>query len=163
MTNVSLRGESIQLNKNISYLVIDTLYVDDVKGKADMLDIDNLLDSIKKDVFPYTTIPFAIYTPAEDVFTVDRIKRGNKTDCPDNSLHFCTDSGLIMFIREDLLLDFVKKDYTYGDLVESAADINFEYWGKLTAGYGVKDIALILAPGINSGFEFEGSGGYMIR
>ncbi|UII32808.1 hypothetical protein LVD17_03045 [Fulvivirga ulvae] len=161
--NISLKGEDIKLDIGSQYYVIDALYLNELKEGIDNLQRDILDEEIESKIFPYTEAPFAKVIPSKDSFQVRSIKKADREELPsEERYYFSCDTELILFIKESQLEPFIKK-YNYDDLVDSLTEeINSEHWKQITEGILQNDIGLILSPGIDSGFEFEGSGFYKI-
>lgn len=160
--NLSLNKESLQLNIGKTYILIDALYLNEIKVEKSRINSNNFLQEIRDEIFPYTDTPFAEYKANESIFEIRMIMKVDYKDVVlGNKSFFSTDTGLIALIDEKLLLDFLDF-YDYDELVDSLdKPINVEYWKKLHAQYG-QDIGLLLSPGINSGFDFDGSGTYKV-
>lgn len=164
MKNISLYNEPLELAINFRYIIIDALYINDIKIELPNLLADNILDEIRNKVFPYSGAPFAEYYPKESMFTIDKIKKidYNHRNFFDRNV-FCSDSGAIVLINEKVLIDFVLK-FDYDKLVSSRIDpINLAYWNSLAGEFNQFDIAVVISQGINRGVEFEGSGCYRIE
>ena len=163
MKNLSFNKENLILNKGSRYIIIDALYIMDIKKKIKDIQENDWKSYLKVSVFPDTNNPFGEYTSDKTTFETSRIKKVNQYEnIASNSLVFCTDSGILIFILESLFWGFAFK-FDYDKLVETTiGSINESYLNEITQGYGDLDIGLVLAPGINSGFEFEGSGTYTI-
>jgi hypothetical protein len=164
MNNTSLMGEDITLCAGKNYYVIDALYLNDVKVGLSDLQKDKTDEKIAREIFPYTTAPFAKILMHRDSFQVHSIIKVRHEDLlPDGGNCFSSDTGLVLLIEQSHLISFVKA-YNYDDLVDShIEDINLGYWNNITSGINRNEIGLILAPGMGSGYEFEGSGLYKIN
>jgi hypothetical protein len=164
MTNLSLNGEDIILNRG-KFIVIDALYLNDIKAKIDSLSTMDL-GELRKTIFPYTDVPFAeIKIETTQRLKISQIQKVayEKIADEDKSYCFSSDTGLIVFLKETLLKDFLI-GYDYYQLVDSETEpVNRRYWLELTAKYEAGDTGLVLAPGIDSGYDFEGSGTYKIH
>lgn len=162
MKNISIKNEPLELNITKSYYIIDALYLNDLKEellKASSLPKD---EEIRNNIFPYTDTPFAKYTANKNSFFVSQIKKVDYDEVilGDTSF-FSTDTGLIIFILEDVLIEFIK-DYNYEDLVDSEDElINENYWKILVSKFNSTDIGLILSD-MNSENDFDGSGTYRV-
>ena len=75
MMNISLNKEPIKVNRNVEYIVIDALYIDDIKEKLLELRKDNIISEIKEKIFPYTDTPFAEYIPKNNEVNLNQIKK----------------------------------------------------------------------------------------
>jgi hypothetical protein len=107
-------------------------------------------------------MPFAQYKPQNTEFSLKQIKKIPSNIEVVQDTYFATDTGLLVVIAAELLIDFIQK-FDYYELINSEHDLlNLLYWEQLVSAYEYKDAALILAPGFNSGFDFEGSGSYKI-
>ncbi len=164
MKNISLNKEPIELAVGIKYIVIDALYINEIKLEIANLTSDNILNKIRSTVFPYTDTPFAEYMPIENVFTVDKIKKVDYDQIISvNSSMFSVDSGVIVFINEKIFINFTSK-FDYEELVDSSIELlNVAYWSSIVNDFNFSDTAVIVSPGINSSIEFDGSGTYKIE
>lgn len=160
MFNISLNKEPIKVESNVKYIVIDALYLNDIR--------DNLLESrnehiinindIRK-VFPYNDTPFAEYIPNNNEINLNQVKAVNcysPHNTPSEINIFSVDSGIIIFINKKKLIDFASR-FSYYELINTNVDIvDINYWKNITSGYSYTDIALILSPSIDSEVEFQG-------
>ncbi|MGN7787294.1 hypothetical protein ACTJIJ_22360 [Niabella sp. 22666] len=161
--NISLDKEPIKLKNGLKYIVIDALYINDVKQMLSTLNGNNIISEMRSKVFPYTDTAFAEYTPVKDSFTLNQIKKVDydQIESSDTSI-LSSDSGALIFINEKIFLDFIS-EYNYNELVNTEIDlINTRYWSSLVSSFNLFDVAVIVSPGINSGVEFDGSGSYRI-
>jgi len=163
MNNVSCNGEELILKPYKIYYIIDALYLNNIKEDINNLDLNQLDNEIKEKIFPYSYAPFAKVTFSKEHFRIKDIKKADYDELTtEDTNYFSSDTGLILLIEESLFITFIK-DYDYEELVDSMVDvINYEYWKKITSSFDSNKIGLILSPGINSGYEFEGSGFYKI-
>lgn len=160
MKNISINNETLELSLGKSYYIIDALYLNDIK--KELLNNNLKVDDIRDQIFPYTDTPFAQYTALKKIFSLNQIK---KVDYDEVILgdfsFFSTDTGLIVFINEKILIDFIKS-YDYENLVDSEDEfINENYWKELASKFDLTDLGLILAS-IDLENDFEGSGTYKI-
>lgn len=163
MKNISLNGEPVELTVSSKYIVIDALYINDIRSELGHLNKEDIFDEIRKIVFPYTYNPFAEFVPEGKVFRIDQIKNVdfNKIDVGDIGV-FTTDSGVVIFVNKKLFLDFVLK-FNYDELVDSPVDLlNLDYWNSIIDDFNLCDVAIIVSPGINTGVDFQGSGIYKL-
>ncbi|MFW6249237.1 MAG: hypothetical protein ACOC4J_05645 [Bacteroidota bacterium] len=165
MKNISTNGENIKLQTGKIYYVIDALYLHQIGEELQEIAEDDDLDKILKEkVFPYTDTPFAKITAEKETFNINFIE---SVDCNDIDIDdmscFSTDSGLLIVVKEEYLLKLIGS-FNYDKLVDSFQDdINIQNWEEITSNFKELDMALILAPGINTEFEFTGSGTYKIK
>lgn len=162
--NISLNREPVELRCGIKYIIIDALYINDVKQELSNLSSDNLINEVRIKVFPFTDTPFVEYTPKMKFFTINQIKKVeyDQIDFSKNNV-LSTDSGVLIFINEIIFIDFVTK-FDYGELVNSQTDLlNIFYWRSIVNNYNLLDIAIVVSPGVDFGVEFDGSGSYMIQ
>lgn len=160
MANISIKGENIQLSKG-EYIIIDALYMDDIKKYVTVNNQTSVsLSYIKDKVFPYTVHPFALISIKKTTsFSVSQIIISHEAN--EKNLHvFDTDTGLIIFVKKDYIFSYAK-NFSYNDLVERDP-IDVEYWAKLALKYPSNSLGLVLAPGIGSKFDFNGGGTYEI-
>lgn len=164
MKNFSSNKESIDLLCGIKYIIIDALYLNDIKQELSNLKNESIFDEIRSKVFPYTDTPFAEYIPLKDTFTLNQIKKVDYDQVVDgDKTVLSVDSGVLIFISEKAFVDFVSK-YDYGELVNSEIDLlNIDYWYSIINSYNLFDIAVVVSPGIDSGVDFDGSGLYKIE
>lgn len=161
MRNISKKGEDIKLISDKNYYVIDALYLNSIKLEITNLDVYLLDKEIEDKIFPYTDAPFAKIT-TKGFFQVQNIKKTNRDGInPNDKNYFSSDTGLIVFIAEEILLEFLIV-YDYDILVETITDDNFSYWDDIISKFNLNSLGLIFAPGIGSGYQFEGSGFYKI-
>jgi len=163
MENISLNKKPIQLISGVKYIVIDALYIEDIKKEIPALNSDNILVEIRKKIFPYTDTPFAEYVPLKSTFTLNQIKKvGYNIIKPGDYSALSTDSSVLIFANEEIFLDFVSK-FEYHELVNSSVQLlNTNYWYSITAHYSMCDTAIIVAPDVNADVDFDGSGTYRI-
>ena len=164
MTNISLNGEDLKFKVGIYYYVIDALYINQIKKEQVEIYLDNNFDEyLKTNVFPYTDTPFAKVRFNKEVFEISLIQRADYNDYIINDLsYFSTDSGLLVVVNEKYFKRFIN-NFDYNKLTDSIQDdINNQYWMDIISDFEELDIALILAPGINTQFDFNGSGLYRI-
>lgn len=167
MFNISFNKEPVLLNKEKYYYVIDALYLMDIKESLQVINekraVNNEnLNILVKKVFPYCRIPFALYKPHKTAFSLEQIKKiSNNIEVVQDS-YFATDTGLLVAIATDLLVDFSQR-FDYYELINSENGLlNLVFWEQMVSHYDYKDAALIIAPGFDSGFDFDGSGSYEI-
>lgn len=160
MKNISINNEPLKLDIGQKYYIIDALYLSDIKDAV--LETNVLSTDIRTEVFPFTNTPFAQYKSSKNIFFVSQIIKIDYDDVTvDDFSFFSTDTGLIIFVLEDILMDFLQV-FSYGDLVNSENElVNQKYWEELTSKFNVTDIGLIMAS-INSETDFDGSGTYKI-
>jgi len=164
MRNVSIKGEDIRLISGKCYYIIDALYLNNIKLGIATLNISIFDPEVEEKIFPYTEAPFAKITSSRGLFHVMNIKKASyeNIDSSDRN-YFSSDTGLVAFVSEEILLRLLPS-YDYNTLVDTITeDLNFKYWDDLASNFNMNDLGLILAPGINSGYEFEGSGIYKIE
>ncbi|MEZ4772744.1 MAG: hypothetical protein R3D00_06130 [Bacteroidia bacterium] len=164
MNNVSTNGESLSLLPEKRYYVIDALYLNDIKDKINSLDQANLDQEIREKVFafPRTDTPFVKYASNRNIFSIEQIKKVNYNEEMAKDTIFSTDTGMILLIEQGILIDFMQ-NFDYDTLTDSLTDlIDIKYWDELTNRYAPGLVNLAIAPGIQSGFDFEGSGTYKI-
>lgn len=161
MKSLPNNNEPLELSINKQYYVIDALYLTEIK--SEFLKANILPKDIRNEVFPYTDTPFALYKPNESTFYINQIIKVDYDEVVlEDFSFFSTDTGLIAFIFEDILIEFLK-DFNYEHLVDSENDelINEKYWRQLISKFNTTDVGLILAD-VNSENDFDGSGTYRI-
>lgn len=161
--NISLNGKDVFLFPKKYYYVIDALYLNNIKTDFHTLVKNRIEQEIKEKIFPYTDAPFAKVLISNSTFRIDNIKKAKYEELSsEKKNYFVSDTGLILLIEESYLA-LLLENYNYDDLVDSPTeDINMIYWRKITSKIPEGDIGLILAPGVDSGYEFEGGGVYKI-
>lgn len=160
MKNLSINNESLELSIGNQYYIIDALYLTDIK--KEFLITNTLPKDIRKEIFQYTDTPFAQYKPKETIFKINQFIKVDYDDIIlEDFSFFSTDTGLIIFILEDIFVEFLK-DFNFENLVDSQNElINKQYWEQLISKFNVKSIALVLAEA-DSENDFDGSGTYKI-
>jgi len=158
MKNISNNNEPLELSISMQYYIIDALYLTEIK--SEFLKANILSKDIRNEVFPYTDTPFALYKPNESTFYIKQIIKVDYDEVVlDDFSFFSTDTGLIVFIAEDILIEFLK-DFNYKDLVDSENElISEKYWKQIVSKFKLADTALVLADSEN---DFDGSGTYKI-
>jgi hypothetical protein len=160
MKNISTNNEPLELSINKKYYVIDALYLTDIKNE--LLKNNILPKDIRREVFPYTDTPFAQYKSSKNVFFVNQIIKVDYDEVfSEDFSFFSSDTGLIVFIFEDILVEFLK-DFNYEDLVDSENElIDEKYWEQLVSKFNPTEVGLVLANADNEN-KFDGSGTYKI-
>ncbi|WP_202704461.1 hypothetical protein [Flavobacterium sp. UGB4466] len=160
MKNISKNNEPLELSIGKKYYIIDALYVTNIKNE--FLKANILPKDIRNKVFPFTDTPFALYKANNNIFFINQIKKVDYDEVVLEDLSFfSTDTGLILFLNEDLLVDFLK-EFNYDDLVNSDNElINEKYWEELVSNFESTDFGLVLAD-IDSENDFDGSGTYKV-
>lgn len=164
MLNISLNKEIITLKEGEEYFIIDSLYLNIVKAKIELVNPDTIETDIRHKIFkfPYTQSPFVIYKAEKSTFNIIKIIKANINDPVEN--YFSTDTGMILFIRKNIFLNVLNK-FDYNKLLNYNSNTNIidvEYWGNMLEDLNFYDVGLVLSPGINNGVEFDGSGDYKI-
>jgi hypothetical protein len=167
--NISTNGNEITLLPNEPYYIIDALYLAKIGKQIHALDTNSLEKEIRGKIFPYLDTPFTkIKAPKifriSHIVSVDDGDGDEDDDMPPELIKDCfsTDTGLLVIVHEKCFFT-IAHGFDYGQLVDSnISPINIAYWNKITSGFSPQEIALVLAPGIDSGFDFEGSGTYRI-
>lgn len=170
MANISLKGEDIFLKTKNSYFFIDAMYLNDVKNELNSIDYDSIENDIKVKIFPYTETPFALIIIGDSgenksdglkQIEINKIKKTGNEEV--DNRYFSTDTGLVVIVEKSIFLDFLKH-FDYDTLVEGMSQlINISYWTDLEKRFGVYNCGLILSPGVNKGFDFDGSGVYKLE
>lgn len=160
MKNLSNNNEPLELSIGKQYYIIDALYLTEIK--SEFLKANILPKDIRNEVFTYTDTPFALYKPDESIFYVNQIIKVDYDEVVLTDFSFfSTDTGLIVFISEDILVEFLKY-FNYEDLVDSENElINEKYWKQIVSNFKLTDIGLVLADS-DSQNDFDGSGTYKI-
>jgi hypothetical protein len=164
MKNISAAGEDIQLKPAKDYYLIDALYLSEIKKGIDLDQDKNCLEEkIQNEVFPYTHAPFARIYANNNLISVSSIKKADDIDYEMGDFqYFSSDTGIVLLIEKSLFPYFIAH-FDYNELVESSDFIiNKEYWGNLVSKIEDDLVGIIIAPGIGSGYDFEGSGFYQI-
>ncbi len=164
MRNISfLNNNTIKIKAEQSYIVIDALYLMDIKENLDKIDEIELINSIRKICFPYTDIPFAEITTSKPIFTIDNFKKNDNyedVNISNNSL-LSTDTGLLIFINKKILIRFIEL-FDYDWLVSSLTDIiNIGYWDGITEQFNETDLGLMMSQSEEEGI-LCGGGVYRI-
>ena len=164
MENFSENYEPLELFPNQKYVVIDALYINDIRNELGSLDRSDFLNDIRKKVFPHTRVPFAEFIPIHSQLKIDDIQDVDYQSIIgiDKSV-FSMDTSLLVFVNEKIFIDFVS-EFDYDCLVDSDVDlINYSCWESVTGKYDVKYTALVLGGGLGAKCKYEFIGGGMYR
>ena len=167
MSNISfLNKDCISIKENELYIVIDSLYLMEIKNNISNLEqLDNidLLSKIRKEIFPYTDLPFAEYHSNTSLFNIEKIKKIRYDDAlKTHKKAFSTDTGLIVFLRINIFKEFIL-NFDYEILVDDPIEIiNLEYWNNVTSNFNNTDVGLIYSIEEKNNIEFTGGGVYII-
>jgi hypothetical protein len=167
MSNIScINNDCILLDKESLYVVIDSLYLMEIKKYIyDFNDLDGqeLITRITNEVFPYTDLPFVLFRPCDSNFSINRIEKVNYSDELVNSKNaFSGDTGLIIFLNFNILKEFIEK-FDYDLLVNHPIeDFDIEYWNTIVEDFNLEDIALVCSSITNDTQVFDG-GTYKIN
>lgn len=167
MNNVSLKGEDLFLSLNTEYLVIDALYLNDIRKSLNEVDIHSLQD-IQQKVFPYNDFPFGVVNTGEDrrrIIMIKNIKKETYSNMGKTKgvCYFSSDTGLLVVVAMTAFVEFTKS-FDYDQLLDTLTEnFNAEYWMKINSHLKEGDVGLIFSPGLRSGFEFDGGGTYSLR
>lgn len=164
MNNISLNQESVKLSVGSTYIIIDGLYVSDIKKSIETFDKGVSIEEIQQIVFPYNAMALGEFV-ADDVaiFNVGRIKkvRYDKSLLAKKNV-VSTDTGLLLFINRLAFWDFIER-FDYDTLVDSNISlINEPFWQSLIKGHDITDFALIIPTVLGAGTSSGGSGIYEI-
>ncbi|MDO5638147.1 MAG: hypothetical protein Q4G18_13005 [Myroides sp.] len=160
MKNISLHNNNIVLEKDSNYIVIDPLYITEINNNI-LVDKTADFNQVREKCFPYTDTPFTTFKSNLNTFSINRLKKSDDID-NDNLKLFSIDSGSVIFIKENIFFDFITS-FNYDELFESSVDlINKDYWNLISNKYKLNDLGIIVSTGINSAYEFDGSGTYKI-
>jgi hypothetical protein len=165
MKNISfLNDDKIKLKIGQSYIIIDALYLMDIKEKLSKIDTIRLIDCIREIIFPYTDIPFAEYKSNLSSFTLNDLKKVDYEEVDISNRSFlCTDTGILIFVNENILLKFIEL-FDYSELVNSLIDIiNIEYWDKLTNQFDEMDLGLMMSQSEDENEILNGGGTYKVK
>lgn len=162
--NLSNSGETIELEINEVYIVIDPLYVENIRRGITFVNSEDIFVDIRKRIFPYTDTPFAEFIPSESDFKIENIKWVDCQNSVKNENSICSvDSGFLIFINKKFFADFTMV-FDWGRLIiDEISYLSSVYWESISNRYPTKSIALVSAPGIDSGYDFVGSGLYRIE
>lgn len=164
MKNISfLNNDTIKIKAEQLYIVIDALYLMDIKENLDKIEKIELIDSIRKICFPYSDIPFAEITTSKSIFAIDNFKKIDNYKDADisNRALLSTDTGLLIFINKEILIRFIGL-FDYDNLVNSLTDIiNIDYWDVITQQFDETDLGLMLSQSEEEGI-LCGGGVYRI-
>jgi hypothetical protein len=161
MQNILNENVDIKLDKG-KYIVLDGLYVNLIKEFMNTSLHPLSINRIKDEVFPYSDIPFGIYEFKSNVeIGLKDIKRTRFENITNASDHYISiDSGIMVFISFDIFFKFIEL-FDYNELVKKEP-INEGFWNIITESINSNKVGLVLSPGINFNFEFEGSGIYYL-
>jgi hypothetical protein len=174
--NVSMDGESLWLASGLGYWLIDALYLTEIVEEADMLDTHDLGASARR-LFEWNPTPFARFElpPVGGPYELEvaDIILGNDASAayityPQH--HFGTDSAVLVVVAEKNIPALIDRRFSYDALTACQPGeqpcydaFSARYWQQITAGIVPLTVGLIYSPGLNSGFDFVGSGFYQLR
>lgn len=162
---ISDNGSKLHLQPFGRYLVMDAMYFAACKAHIEIIVFADFLDEIRKKVFVYTDIPCSYCQLGDDgIFCIEWIKDASDDDVKlAKDQCFCSDCGMLIFVAADLVEEVLSR-LDFDRLTESLVlGINFEYWNSFVATFADKSVALVFAPGMDSGFDFQGSGQYCLE
>ncbi len=170
MNLLSLNGEAVTICPlNNQLLVFDVLYIEDLKPRKQLFEESGIsIKKIELDIFEWSDGSllgfYSLKTDCESI-TIDikDIKYHSSESIDESRKVFSTDSGLIAVVSWNIISAFL--DYvSYDDLVDilniSPQAIS-NYITKLSINIG-NTFAIISTPGVKKGFDFQGSGQYII-
>lgn len=166
--NISfLNKDCISIKENELYIVIDSMYVMRIKENiSDLEQLDNIdmLSKIRKEIFPYTDLPFAEYHSNSSLFNIEKIKIIDYYEALKTyQKAFSTDTGLIVFLNINIFKEFIL-NFDYDSLVNDPIEtINLEYWKNISNKFEINDLALVYSVEENDNIEFSGGGDYIIE
>jgi hypothetical protein len=164
MNYISVNGESINLNIDKYYIVMDLLYFKDINKEMGNLDLSNLYEEARSKVFQYAYAPFARIFNKMPEFSIKSIKESRDVIKENryNPLFFTTDTGVLIFVAEEHFIDFVSI-CNYDEIIDAVIPpYKKDFWNTITSRYPAGDIALVTAPEISLGFDLRAGGGYKI-
>jgi hypothetical protein len=161
--NFSTNGEPIRIEAGVKYIVIDALYLNDIKEKELEINTIDYWQKVKNELFPYTDFPFAEIVFTTDTLHINQIKKIDYEEFAEDPNLFSTDTGLILVLKDEILDSFLKK-YDYEKLVDCMGSdfVNLAYLQTVADNFNLTDLAIIAAPGIDTDFDFDGSGTYSV-
>lgn len=168
MNNISfLNKDCISIKEDELYIVIDSLYLMEIKSNISALEqLDNIdmLSKIRKEIFPYTDLPFAEYHSNSSLFNIEKIKRIEYDEALKTyQKAFSADTGLIVFLNINIFKEFIL-NFDYDVLVDDSIEIiNLEYWNNIANNFAITDVALIYSIEEKDNIEFTGGGVYIIE
>jgi hypothetical protein len=152
----------LNLEINCKYVLIDALYINNIKKRIKDIDPNLLIEDYKNIIFPYARFPYAIYNNTSTTFEISRIKRNNyEFDDSNSAIFLDSDTGILIIIKENQLLNFAEK-FDFGKLVDSDDLVNLNYWEEITQDYLETDIGLIAHQLGRNQTDLSGGGEYMV-
>lgn len=149
---------------------MDILYSDEIKKKIDLFDNRELsISQIELMIFEWgggTLIGeyFLSEKCGEINIEVSEIIKLIDDQSHLQSEVFSTDSGVICILDYNCMQEFLIR-FNYDDFVDAvnSGNIIFEEYIKSIIKYTGYYFAIISTPGINKGFDFDGSGSFFIK
>lgn len=172
---LSLDGATLEIQNRSGYVIlIDVLYTSDIKENAVRLDVTSGEKSLIEDVirleemsFPYGENLIGVLPSPPSLFSlrveaIISLPDSEEVAKQDRSV-FGTDTGLIGIVDAGSFQEFVRH-IDYNELVESLDYVDMlAYVSELHNKMGGIYCGFILTPGMDSGYDFMGSGRYRIR
>ncbi len=159
MNNISVNQESVRVAAGSTYIIIDGLYISDIKKSVKVFERDISIEEIQPIVFPYNELALGEFVAGVELFDISRIKKITY----DKSLRVkknvvSTDTGLLLFVNKPVFWDFIES-FDYDTLVDSDESlINESFWQSLIKWFNITDLALII-PTISRSCISSGGGG----
>lgn len=162
MNNISFNGETIDLISNKTYYFIDPMYLSKIRSRMSEMRNDDIDRFMIEEVFPYAEYPFCKISIHSNYLDITQIKYVDEDDDElveeDNLV--ITDSGILLICEESYIIDVIK-EFDFDELLDSSVElVNRDYFSNFSSQD--KYLGLVIAPGMDSGFEFVGSGLYRI-
>jgi hypothetical protein len=163
--HISEDGREISLLKNERFIVMDAMYLDEVRASGITIDYSNFIQEVKHKVFIYNKIPAAgMMSPDDGIMRIEWIRNVDYEEVKDSDEScFCTDTGLLLFIKEDLLQEFTlvfEREHLFDFRIGS---LHYEYIQSLLDRFPMGSIGIVLEPGLDTGYDFTGSGCYRLE
>ena len=171
MQLISLDGETIVFNvPSKCFFVFDILYCEDLKKFKDFFEDVNFIFNLKQGNIEYCYVDLALYFIKEECnalsINISDIKNYTIQLSDVNLNSISTDTGVIALVDKSMISLFLDL-FSYDDFVDTLDTLTFpteliKYLDMLNKNLS-NNFAIISTPGIDKGFDFTGSGSYIIK
>jgi hypothetical protein len=158
----STGGRPVYLKPLTQFYAFDPLYWQEVLNMSNKNDVSIPVIDTFRNALPYApdALVATFKTSSSPVFLIEGIKKAKEEEW-NMEMCFACDSGSCVVVASDYIHD-IGEYFNYDRLVDAAYNTDVKgVWKRIEENFKDK-FAWIVAPGINTHFEFEGSGIYKI-
>ncbi len=162
--NVSEGEKLIYVNPGQLYYIMDAGYFNEIRVELKQINLDDFEHEIKQKVFPYCDAPFARFIAKSNTISVANIQYIDFEEVipQDDDIVFDTDIAILLVLSKSAFMDLVRS-FDIDMLLSSIDDDPLNLYIKsIIDKYNANEVAIILCPGLDNGFDFVGSGTYRL-